>query len=193
MIGILVLTYLAYLGFLYVRQPQSEKSVQVAEKKTQNTGISQDSIRKVKLAPPTQSREFPQTDFVQKPEAKIKPEATPQVKIREMLFARDINGRSPVSVSKVFNDTISTIYCFTTVQNQTSKACIVGHQWWYNSTLLAEVPIRVGKSLAWRCWSRFTISVAQIGPWKVVCVDSAGTALRTEEFTIMPAAQTRVQ
>jgi len=95
------------------------------------------------------------------------------------------NNRRPVNINNKFPSTNHRVYCFTVVQNL-GRPVHISHFWYRNGKFMARVPMEVGFSSSWRCWSYITLKNGFEGDWKVVVRGPANQELEEIEFFILP-------
>jgi len=95
------------------------------------------------------------------------------------------NNRRPVNINNEFPSTNHRVYCFTVVQNL-GRPVHISHFWYRNGKFMARVPMDVGFSSSWRCWSYITLKNGFEGDWKVVVRGPANQELEEIEFFILP-------
>ena len=95
------------------------------------------------------------------------------------------NNRRPVSINNKFPSTNHRVYCFTVVQNL-GRPVNISHFWYRNGKFMARVPMEVGFSSSWRCWSYITLKNGFEGDWKVVVRGPDNQELEEIEFFILP-------
>jgi len=95
------------------------------------------------------------------------------------------NNRRPVNINNEFPSTNHRVYCFTVVQNL-GRPVHISHFWYRNGKFMARVPMEVGFSSSWRCWSYITLKNGFEGDWKVVVRGPANQELEEIDFFILP-------
>jgi len=95
------------------------------------------------------------------------------------------NNRRPVNINNKFPSTNHRVYCFTVVQNL-GRPVHISHFWYRNGEFMARVPMEVGFSSSWRCWSYITLKNGFEGDWKVVVRGPDNQELEEIEFFILP-------
>jgi len=95
------------------------------------------------------------------------------------------NNRRPVNINNEFPSTNHRVYCFTVVQNL-GRPLHISHFWYRNGKFMARVPMEVGFSSSWRCWSYITLKNGFEGDWKVVVRGPDNQELEEIEFFILP-------
>jgi len=95
------------------------------------------------------------------------------------------NNRRPVNINNEFPSTNHRVYCFTVVQNL-GRPVYISHFWYRNGKFMARVPMEVGFSSSWRCWSYITLKNGFEGDWKVVVRGPANQELEEIDFFILP-------
>ena len=95
------------------------------------------------------------------------------------------NNRRPVNINNEFPSTNHRVYCFTVVQNL-GRPVNISHFWYRNGKFMARVPMDVGFSSSWRCWSYITLKDGFEGDWKVVVRGPANQELEEIDFFILP-------
>ena len=108
------------------------------------------------------------------------------INVLSISMAKEIVNKMPVGESGIFLNDITTLFCFTAVDNAIQDNKIV-HTWKHNKQDYLKSFITVGDSPNWRCWSRITIRPEMTGDWQVVVSDSMGNYLDSIEFSIIPA------
>jgi len=95
------------------------------------------------------------------------------------------NNRRPVNINNEFPSTNHRVYCFTVVQNL-GRPVNISHFWYRDGKFMARVPMEVGFSSSWRCWSYITIKNGFEGDWKVVVRGPVNQELEEIDFFILP-------
>ena len=93
--------------------------------------------------------------------------------------------RRPININNEFPVTNHRVYCFTVVQNL-GRPVNISHFWYRNGKFMARVPMEVGFSSSWRCWSYITLKDGFEGDWKVVVRGPANQELEEIDFFILP-------
>ena len=106
------------------------------------------------------------------------------VRIVNAEFVKPKNRR-PVNINNEFPSTNHRVYCFTVVQNL-GRPVNISHFWYRNGKFMARVPMDVGFSSSWRCWSYITLKDGFEGDWKVVVRGPANQELEEIDFFILP-------
>ena len=91
--------------------------------------------------------------------------------------------RRPDNISYAFPSSNHRVYCFTVVKNLNNPVN-VSHYWYRNGNFMARVPMEVGYSSSWRCWSYITLKEGFEGDWKVVVRGPNNEELEEISFTI---------
>ena len=91
--------------------------------------------------------------------------------------------RRPDNISYAFPSSNHRVYCFTVVKNLNNPVS-VSHYWYRNGNFMARVPMEVGYSSSWRCWSYITLKEGFEGDWKVVVRGPNNEELEEISFTI---------
>ena len=94
-------------------------------------------------------------------------------------------NRLPDNINYEFPSSNHRVYCFTVVKNLNSPIN-VSHYWYRNGNFMARVPMDVGYSSSWRCWSYITLREGFEGNWKVVVRGPNNEELEEISFTIFP-------
>ena len=94
-------------------------------------------------------------------------------------------NRRPISINNEFPNTNHRVYCFTVVQNL-GRPVHISHFWYRNGKFMARVPMDVGYSSSWRCWSYITLKDGFEGDWKVVVRGPGNQELEEIDFFISP-------
>jgi len=95
------------------------------------------------------------------------------------------NNRRPVNINNEFPSTNHRVYCFTVVQNL-GRPVNISHFWYRDGKFMARVPMEVGFSSSWRCWSYITLKNGFEGDWKVVVRGPVNQELEEIDFFILP-------
>jgi len=95
------------------------------------------------------------------------------------------NNRRPVNINNEFPSTNHRVYCFTVVQNL-GRPVHISHFWYRNGKFMARVPMDVGFSSSWRCWSYITLKNGFEGDWKVVVRGPTNQEIEEINFSIFP-------
>ena len=93
--------------------------------------------------------------------------------------------RRPININNEFPVTNHRVYCFTVVQNL-GRPVNISHFWYRNGKFMARVPMEVGFSSSWRCWSYITLKNGFEGDWKVVVRGPANQEIEEINFFILP-------
>ena len=93
--------------------------------------------------------------------------------------------RRPVNIDTGFPSTNHRVYCFTVVQNM-ARPVNISHYWYRNGEFMARVPMEIGFSSSWRCWSYITLRSGFEGNWKVVVRGPNNQELEEIDFSIFP-------
>ena len=93
--------------------------------------------------------------------------------------------RRPVNINNKFPSTNHRVYCFTAVKNLGTPVNI-SHYWYRNGEFMARVPMEVGFSSFWRCWSYITLKNGFEGNWKVVVRGPTNQVLEEINLSIFP-------
>ena len=93
--------------------------------------------------------------------------------------------RQPININNEFPVTNHRVYCFTVVQNL-GRPVNISHFWYRNGKFMARVPMEVGFSSSWRCWSYITLNNGFEGDWKVVVRGPANQEIEEINFFILP-------
>ena len=94
-------------------------------------------------------------------------------------------NRLPENINYEFPSSNHRVYCFTVVKNLNNPVN-VSHYWYRNGNFMARVPMDVGYSSSWRCWSYITLREGFEGNWKVVVRGPNNEELEEVSFTIFP-------
>ena len=95
------------------------------------------------------------------------------------------NNRRPVNINNKFPSTNHRVYCFTVVQNL-GRPVNISHFWYRDGKFMARVPMEVGFSSSWRCWSYITLKDGFEGDWKVVVRGPTNQEIEEINFSIFP-------
>ena len=93
--------------------------------------------------------------------------------------------RLPDNINYSFPSSNHRVYCFTVIKNLNDPVN-VSHYWYRNGKFMARVPMEVGYSNSWRCWSYITLRDGFEGDWKVVVRGPNNEELEETSFTIFP-------
>ncbi len=93
--------------------------------------------------------------------------------------------RLPDNINFEFPSSNHRIYCFTVVKNLNNPVNI-SHYWYRNGSFMARVPMEIGYSSSWRCWSYITLRDGFEGDWRVVVRGPNNEELDEISFTIYP-------
>ena len=93
--------------------------------------------------------------------------------------------RLPDNINYEFPSSNHRVYCFTVVKNLNDPVN-VSHYWYRNGSFMARVPMEVGYSSSWRCWSYITLRDGFEGDWRVVVRGPNNEELEEISFTISP-------
>ena len=95
------------------------------------------------------------------------------------------NNRRPVNINNEFPSTNHRVYCFTVIQNL-GRPVNISHYWYRDGKFMARVPMEVGFSSSWRCWSYITLKDGFEGDWKVVVRGPTNQEIEEINFSIFP-------
>ena len=93
--------------------------------------------------------------------------------------------RQPININNEFPVTNHRVYCFTVVENL-GRPVNISHFWYRNGKFMARVPMEVGYSSSWRCWSYITLKNGFEGDWRVVVRGPANQEIEEINFFILP-------
>ena len=93
--------------------------------------------------------------------------------------------RLPDNIDYSFPSNNHRVYCFTVIKNL-NDPINVSHYWYRNGNFMARVPMEVGYSSSWRCWSYITLRDGFEGNWKVVVRGPNNEELEEVSFTVFP-------
>ena len=93
--------------------------------------------------------------------------------------------RLPDNINFEFPSSNHRVYCFTVVKNLNNPVNI-SHYWYRNGSFMARVPMEIGYSSSWRCWSYITLRDGFEGDWRVVVRGPNNEELDEISFTIYP-------
>lgn len=108
--------------------------------------------------------------------------ADPAVTVIEARICESVSDREPVAPGDIFTSDIQSLFCFSRIQSQENTE--IKHIWYHDGEAVAEVPLAVGASLAWRTFSSKTITPSDKGNWKVDIVTASGTPVKTIQFIV---------
>jgi len=94
-------------------------------------------------------------------------------------------NRRPMNINNKFPNTNHRVYCFTVVQNL-GRPVNISHYWYRDGKFMARVPMEVGFSSSWRCWSYITLKDGFEGDWKVVVRGPTNQEIEEINFSIFP-------
>ena len=110
-------------------------------------------------------------------------EAGPRVET--MTFCTSVEERQPVGADTTFAAATDKVYCLTKIIGMEGEATVT-HVWFHGDTEVARVELPV-RSSAWTTWSSKQMLPAWSGAWRVEVLDSQGTVLRSQSFTLSAA------
>ncbi len=102
--------------------------------------------------------------------------------VTEIAICDTVVNRAPVDTSKVFQQPVERLYCFTKIESCPGTT-FVTHIWYWGDKKMAEVKLPV-KSRRWRTWSSKRIAKEWTGEWKVEILSSEEKLLRAICFEI---------
>ncbi|WP_459922691.1 DUF2914 domain-containing protein [Desulfatiferula olefinivorans] len=108
--------------------------------------------------------------------------AAPTVTVIEARICESVSDREPVAPGDIFTSDIHSLFCFSRIQSQEDTE--IKHVWYHDGEAVAEVPLAVGASSAWRTFSSKTITPSDKGNWKVDIVTASGTPVKTLRFIV---------
>jgi hypothetical protein len=109
-------------------------------------------------------------------------EETDGLMVSESAIATEIENLTPLGEADSFPSSVSKLYAFSKITGATEDT-IIKHLWYYEDTLMAEVPLAV-KSPSWRTYSSKEILRIWKGQWRVDITTEDGTVLDTLTFVI---------
>ncbi len=104
------------------------------------------------------------------------------IEVAVAAVCRDVIDREPVDAGISFTASVGTLYCFTKIVGAQSHTRIT-HVWYHGADERARVNLDVNSD-SWRTWSSKIIQPHDVGSWRVVVLDSAGTVLKELQFEI---------
>jgi hypothetical protein len=105
-----------------------------------------------------------------------------KMEIARILLCEGIENREPVNESVDFSPDVSTIFCFTEIQNIGNPTTIT-HRWYHGDKLMANVPLIV-EGDRFRTWSSKSIAPQTVGEWKVEIANEAEEILGEITFRV---------
>ena len=99
--------------------------------------------------------------------------------VDSMVFAKAVESREPIGVSKEFEGSVAKVFCWTKLSTQ-AHPVTVRHVWYKDGQKLLEVPLDL-KHDSGRYWSVKNITP---GKWKVEVVSDTGEVLSSGGFTV---------
>lgn len=103
--------------------------------------------------------------------------------LKEIKICRSIEDRNPVQISKYFNSSVDSLFCFTKIQNKGEKKEI-RHVWYFKNEIKTQIKYNIRRSNVYRSWTLKNINPNEIGEWKVEIQDSNGKILGSTKFYI---------
>jgi hypothetical protein len=95
----------------------------------------------------------------------------------EMLFARQVQDRKPVSPGTTFSP--GKLYCWTKLTSSESYY-LIAHHWIKNGRRVWRQPIQV-RGKTWVTWSHFNVTP---GSWTVRVTSESGMQIASASFTV---------
>jgi hypothetical protein len=121
------------------------------------------------------------------------PNAPVQLKVEQMLVARDVKKRRAIGESDVFPSTVGSLWSLASVKAKGSVAQLE-MRWWHGQDLVSTNPFVVSEGIRWSEWSQITVKPTDIGAWRVeVFYPKEDQVLRTRHFKIEPPRQRQTQ
>lgn len=102
--------------------------------------------------------------------------------VAEIAICDTVVNKAPVDTSKVFQQPVERLYCFTRVEGCPDPT-FVTHIWYWGDKKMAEVKLPV-KSRRWRTWSSKRIAKEWTGEWRVEILSSEEKLLKAVRFEI---------
>lgn len=102
--------------------------------------------------------------------------------VSRLVTAMNVEDREPVGESGTFAASVGTVYCFLEAQDIREDTDIT-FVWYAHDSEVASVTLPLRQGARWRTYSSKNIS-GRTGNWKVELQDSAGTVMKTVEFTV---------
>jgi hypothetical protein len=99
--------------------------------------------------------------------------------VDSMVFAKAVESREPIGVSKEFDGSVAQVFCWTKLSTQ-ARPVTVRHVWYKGGQKLLEVPLTL-KHASGRYWSVKNVTP---GDWKVEVVSDTGEVLSSGSFRV---------
>lgn len=99
-----------------------------------------------------------------------------------------VQDRKPVGVAVRFREVPPRFHCHSAVDSRVPSATIV-HTWRRGARVISRVELEVGKSPAWRTWSRQRIRSEWADRWSCTVTTLDGAILGTAHFEVLPKAE----
>ena len=108
---------------------------------------------------------------------------TSETKIIQLTISSDIIEREPVDDLEKVDLNIGKFYTHTVVNS--NKVSEIQHVYYFDNKEIARVPMQIGKSPSWRCWSSKYIDPKLCeGEWRVDIENNIGTVIASKTFNI---------
>ncbi len=111
------------------------------------------------------------------------PEPRTDLEILESVMAADVKERKPVGVAGAFDWSAGQIWSYIAVRND-GEPTTVKMVWRKDGKEKFGIDVKVGKSKAWRTWSRKRMRKKDVGAWTVDVVEPGGQVLKTMSFEV---------
>ena len=108
---------------------------------------------------------------------------TSETKIIQLTISSDIIEREPVDDLEKVDLNIGKFYTHTVVNS--NKVSEIQHVYYFDNKEIARVPMQIGKSPSWRCWSsKYIDPKLWEGEWRVDIENNIGTVIASKTFNI---------
>jgi len=108
------------------------------------------------------------------------------LKLVSLAVSHSVEDRNPVGVATRFTEIPPRFHCHSVLDCREEKSVVI-HTWRRGERVISRVELEVGKSPAWRTWSRQRIRPQWAGVWSCSVSTEAGALLGTATFEVAPA------
>ncbi len=105
-----------------------------------------------------------------------------QLSVDSIEIGTSVEDRELIGAGTMFSSDVNTLYCLTKISGAEDSP-VIQHVWYHNDEEKARVDLTI-RTPSFRTWSSKKIWHTWTGEWRVDVVDSSGTVLASETFTI---------
>ena len=104
------------------------------------------------------------------------------ISVVELVITDAIKDREPVKEPSEPTAAPARLFAFTRIDSKAVHT--ITHVWYRNDERVADIPLNIGISPAWRTWSSKAIPPTGPANWRVEIVSQDGTRLAEARFTL---------